>query len=339
MLFRLMLFRTVSIQFLFIFCFFPLFIAGAKAQPLTIYTYQSFNSEYGPGQNLQKQFESQTNCQIKWVESEDAVALLNRLKREGAKTQADVILGLDTQLQSSAQQADLVQPHQLNSLQIKALNSELTKNEIDTFIPIDYGYLTLIYNADKIKTPPKTWGAFLEDKSTLIYPDPRTSSTGLALLLWIKALFGDNEAEIWKKVAQKTITVPNNWNEAYHLFLQGESDFVLSYHTSPIVHQLYDNDDRYQAVFFEEGLYEQVEVAAIAKNAAHFECAQAFLAFLLTEEAQHEIAIKNIMLPATNITLPPAFQTLKTPTKTHFLTQTPAQLKQNLKLWRNWVTQ
>ena len=41
----------------------------------------------------------------------DGVAMLNRLKLEGANTKADVVLGLDTNLTAKAQATGLFGPH------------------------------------------------------------------------------------------------------------------------------------------------------------------------------------------------------------------------------------
>lgn len=314
--------------------FFP--IGFLSAAPLHIYTYQSFYSDFGPGKSLQDDFERTHECKIEWHESEDAVLLLNRLKMEGKKTQADLILGLDTQLLTQAIEADLVQPHHLT--QPKKMRLNWWHN---AFIPIDFGELTLIYNAKKITQPPTSWQAFLEHPNwTLIYPDPRTSTPGLGFLLWIQSLYGDKATPFWQQIAKKTITVPSNWGDAYQLFLQGEADFVLSYNTSPIVHQLYDHIDDYKAVEFKEGAYPQIEIAGLAKNAKNIDCAQAFLAYLLTEKAQYEIATKNIMLPVMPIDLPDAFNT-EANSGQNFSSQpeiSTKSMQQWIKQWRQAVT-
>ena len=66
----------------------------------------------------------------------------------------------------------------------------------------------------------------------MIYQDPRTSTPGLGLLLWMQKVYGDKAPEAWQKLAAKTVTVTKGWSEAYGLFLKGESDLVLSYTTS-----------------------------------------------------------------------------------------------------------
>ena len=96
----------------------------------------------------------------------------------------------------------------------------------------------------------------------MIYQDPRTSTPGLGLLLWMQKVYGDDAPQAWQKLAKKTVTVTKGWSEAYGLFLKGESDLVLSYTTSPAYHILEEKKDNYAAANFSEGHYLQVEVAA-----------------------------------------------------------------------------
>ena len=61
---------------------------------LTIYTYESFIADWGPGPKVKEAFEANCDCELKWVGVEDGVALLNRLKLEGDKATASIVLGL-----------------------------------------------------------------------------------------------------------------------------------------------------------------------------------------------------------------------------------------------------
>ena len=46
-------------------------------EPLTIYTYDSFASDWGPGPKIKQAFEKECGCQIDFVPLEDGVAILN----------------------------------------------------------------------------------------------------------------------------------------------------------------------------------------------------------------------------------------------------------------------
>ena len=68
--------------------------APVFAKPvLTVYTYDSFAADWGPGPKIKKAFEADCNCELKLVALEDGVSLLNRLRMEGKNSKADVVLG------------------------------------------------------------------------------------------------------------------------------------------------------------------------------------------------------------------------------------------------------
>jgi thiamine transport system substrate-binding protein len=52
--------------------------AAEAKDTLTIYTYESFTSEWGPGAKVKAAFETTCNCTVEWVAVADGVALLNR---------------------------------------------------------------------------------------------------------------------------------------------------------------------------------------------------------------------------------------------------------------------
>jgi len=80
---------------------------------LTVYTYDSFVSEWGPGPQVEAAFEETCDCDIQFVGVEDGVALLSRLRLEGKNSSADIVLGLDTNLTAEAAETGLFAPHEL----------------------------------------------------------------------------------------------------------------------------------------------------------------------------------------------------------------------------------
>ena len=49
---------------------------------LTVYTYDSFVSDWGPGPQVEEAFEAVCNCDLKLVGIEDGAALLSRIRLE-----------------------------------------------------------------------------------------------------------------------------------------------------------------------------------------------------------------------------------------------------------------
>lgn len=307
-------------------------LVNAELPTLTVYSYNSFMSQWGPGEAIKKGFEAQCNCQLEVVTLGDGVSVLNRIRLEGDKTNADVILGLDNNLLEQAKQANILIPHQI------AKPDNLNTNWWDdSFMPYDFGYFAFIYNNNKVKNPPHSLHELVENKAgwKIIYQDPRTSTPGLGLLFWVKKVYGDKAAEAWQQIAKNTVTVTKGWSEAYGMFLKGEADFVLSYSTSPVAHIINENEHHYEAAIFDEGHYRQVEVAGIIKYSQEIDLARQFLRYLLTPEVQRQFAEKNVMYPIIKTDLPNAFAQINSVNKS--LEFEPAEIEKHQKAWiREW---
>jgi len=85
--------------------------AFAQAPVLTVYTYDSFIPEWGPGPAVEAAFEETCGCDLQFVGAGDGAALLSRIRLEGARSEADVVLGLDTNLTAAAAETGLFAPH------------------------------------------------------------------------------------------------------------------------------------------------------------------------------------------------------------------------------------
>ncbi|URQ61478.1 thiamine ABC transporter substrate binding subunit [Pantoea alhagi] len=303
----------------------------AARPTLTVYTYDSFATEWGPGPAVKKAFEAQCGCELKFVALEDGVSLLNRLRMEGKNSKADVVLGLDNNLIQAAEQTGLFTPSNVNTASLTLPDGWHNR----TFIPYDYGYFAFVYDKNKLKNPPQSLKELVESDQPwrVIYEDPRTSTPGLGLLLWMQKVYGDDAPQAWQKLAKKTVTVTKGWSEAYGLFLKGEGDLVLSYTTSPAYHLIAEKKDHYAAANFAEGHYLQVEVAAQLKNSSHPQLAQQFMQFMISEPFQQAIPTGNWMYPVTKTALPDGFNTLTVP-KTA-LEFTPQQVAQQRAEWIN----
>lgn len=305
--------------------------ALAEGKTLTVYTYESFVSEWGPGPKVKEAFEKTCDCTVNFVGVADGVALLTRLKLEGETSKADVVLGLDTNLVEEAKQTGLFEAHGVDASKVKVPGGFSD----DVFLPYDYGHFAVIYDTETIKTPPTSLKELVEGDPAqkIVIQDPRTSTPGLGLLLWVKSVYGDKAPEAWAKLKGRVLTVTPGWSEAYGLFTKGEAPMVLSYTTSPAYHMVAEETDRYQAAEFSEGHYIQIEVAGLLKNAPEKELARQFLAFMLEPGFQDTIPTNNWMMPvaATSEPLPEAFGKLVQP-KTTFLMD-PAEVAANRQAW------
>lgn len=264
----------------------------AQAETLTVYAPDYFGSEWGPGPAIVAAFEASCGCDLEWVTGD----VLPRLLLEGQNTRADAVIGLNTDVTKRARESGLFVPHGQDT-------SDLTMPiawEDDTFLPFNWSYTAFVYDNTKVTEAPTSFQALLDapDELTLVIQDPRSSISGLALMLWVKSVFGDEAEAAWEKLAPKIVTVTAGWSEAYGMFTEGEADMVLSFTTSPAYHIIAEGDLSKSAAIFDEGHYLMAEVAARVATSDQPELAQAFIDFVLTPEFQSIIPTGNWSYPA-----------------------------------------
>ena len=287
-------------------------MAMAEDKPvLTVYTYDSFASDWGPGPLVETAFEAACDCDLKFVSAGDGAAVLARVRLEGARTGADVVLGLDTNLTAAAAKTAIFAPHGLGKVQ---LDLPVAYDD-DTFLPYDWGYFAFVHDKKTVSNPPKSFEDLAASDLKVVIQDPRSSTPGLGLLLWVRAAYGERAPAIWEGLADNILTVTKGWSESYGMFLEGEADMVLSYTTSPAYHLIAEGDDSKAAAQFGEGHYIQIEVAAKVASTDQPELADQFMAFILSDAFQGAIPETNWMYPARMPAkgLPEGFETLVKP--------------------------
>ena len=283
-------------------------MAQAQVPDLVVYTYDSFVAEWGPGPAIEAAFEADCACDLRFVAAGDGAALLSRLMLEGDRTEADVVLGLDTNLTARARATGLFAPHGMTpDLDLPVAWSD------DTFLPFDWGWFAFVGRAGV--AAPASLSALADSDLSVVIQDPRSSTPGLGLVLWADAALGDAAPDFWARMADNIVTVTPGWSEAYGLFLEGEADLVLSYTTSPAYHLIAEGDAGFAALPFDDGHYLQVEVAARLAASDAGDLADRFLAFMLTDAFQSVIPTTNWMYPAVTPAagLPDGFETLIQP--------------------------
>ena len=296
---------------LFFYCF---SVNANHANTLTIYTYDSFVSDWGPGPIIKKKFEDKFKIHLEFVTVDSAATLLTKVILEGSSTKADIVLGLDMNLLDEANKSNLFFKHSLEHL-INIIDLPIEWKS-ENFVPYNYGYFAFVYNNKKFTNPPNSMEELINNTDArIVIQDPRTSTPGLGLLTWIKAIYGNKAGDAWEKLNKKIISVTKGWTDAYYnIFLAGEADMVLSYTTSPAAHIMFENNYDYSAINFSEGNYITIEFAGILKSSKNKLLAKKFLRFMLTEDFQSIIPLTNIMYPVIKINdLPEAYKSLEIP--------------------------
>lgn len=314
--------RRSAFALMFLFAVLPLSAAGSKeserrpeAEEVVVWTYDSFVSEWGPGAQAAEAFKKATGVSVRFVSQGDGGALLAKAIAEGAKADADVLLGIDQNLKEKALQADIFEPYKSpNAAKVPA---ELIIDQSFRLTPYDFGHFAIIYDTQKIAAPPKSLED-LTDKAyarKLILMDPRTSTPGLGFLAWTKAVYGSEWKDYWKRLAPSLLTVSDGWDTGYGLFTSGEAPLVLSYTTSPAYHLEYDKSERYKAAIFPQGHAVQIEAAGILKSAKRAKNAKRFIDFMLSPEFQSIIPLTNWMYPVVDIDLPASYRIAPKPAR------------------------
>ncbi|MFP1642942.1 thiamine ABC transporter substrate binding subunit [Pontitalea aquivivens] len=296
--------------------------AVADEKPvLTVYAPDYFTSEWGPGPAIEKGFEAACACDLKFVAGD----VLPRLLLEGDRTEADVVIGLTIDVLARARATGLFSPHGQD-------NATLTLPVAwtdDTFLPFNWSETAFVYDTTRLANPPTSFEDLLNapDSLKIAIQDPRSSISGLAMLLWVKAVYGDRAPEAWAKLAPRVLTVTAGWSESYGLFTDGEVDMVLSYTTSPAYHIIAEQDTTKAAAIFPEGHYFLTEVAARLAGTDQPDLAAAFMDYVVSDDFQGMIATGNWSYPAIikDGFLPEGFAALPRPARTLFFTEAEAE--------------
>lgn len=268
-----------------------------KSEILTVYAYDSFVSEWGPGPILEKMFAEETGIKVKIVSAGDAGQAFARVLMEEKSPKADLLIGLDSNLLPKALSSGLFEPYRPEAY--SSVPAELWFDSTFTVIPYDFGAFAFIYDSEKIIAPPRSLEDLTDPRfsKSIIIMDPRTSSPGLGFLLWTVAAYGEEYLDYWKRLKPSILTITEGWDSGYGLFTSGEAPLVLSYSTSPAYHLEYEETERYKAAVFPGGHYPQIEGIALVARSSRKEEAKAFIEFLLSTEAQEVIPLTNWMFP------------------------------------------
>ncbi len=306
--------------------------AAAQTPVLTVYAPDYFGSEWGPGPSIEAGFEEICGCDLQYVTGD----VLPRILLEGQRTDADVVIGLNTDVTKRARETGLFDAH---GQDVSALTLPVTWED-ETFLPFNWSYVSFVYDTTKIETPPSSFAALLDapEDVKLVIQDPRSSISGLALLLWVKSVYGDEAGTYWEALAPRIVTVTQGWSEAYGMFTDGEVPMVLSFSTSPAYHIIAEEDQTKQAAIFDDGHYAFFELAAKVEGTDVPELADAFMAYVLSEGFQEGIPTTNWSYPAAlaDEKLPQGFQDLPRPATALFYSEEEAAALRDdaLEEWR-----
>ncbi len=282
--------------------------ASSASREITVYAYDSFTAEWGPGPELIKRFSERTGYTVNLVSCGDAGQVLSRAVLEKKSPRADVLVGLDNNLIDAARKAGILEAYTPAGAAAVPANLRLADDWLLT--PYDWGQFAMIFDTQSGIEPPKSLAELADPRfaKKIILMDPRTSTPGTGFLAWTMAAFGKAWPDYWSRLRPNVLTVAPGWDAGYSLFTSGEAPLVISYTTSPAYHVEFEGTDRYRALIFGEGHVSQIEGLGLAKGAKNPAGAKAFIDFMLTDEAQEVLPLTQFMYPVSaSVSLPASY--------------------------------
>lgn len=326
---------------------------GDQLPQLVVSTYDSIVAKGGLGPMIFPLFEKRCHCHLSVLSSGNGEQLVGRLELDAqrGKPTANVVMGLDESNFNRAKPELDLEAH-LKTKTPYAIEFKAPPG----FVPYDYGFFSFIADQDSLKREglkaPQKFSELLkpEWRRNLILEDPRTSTPGMAFLLYVNQI---SNQDVWSTLRSQWLTLTPSWDAAYGLFLKQEAPLVWSYTTSQAYHEQHGDlpadgrERRYSALVFEEGLALQVEGASIVQGSFPQgqegqrlrELALEFLQFLQTPDVQSQIPLKNWMYPIVKSTeLPQSFKNLPKPLKIIHLPVVREEVESELSKWTNVVS-
>ncbi len=282
--------------------FFPYIFFSEKVErdpgAVRVMTYSSFIQKWGAGPEIAKRFEEETGLKIQWINAGNAGLLIERLKFKKETDQPDIIIGLD---QFSIHEARKFFTWMSMKENYSNMGSSLLPRgaQFSDFLAYDWGPLTFVYKEGEID-PPESLQDLASEKydNKLLLQDPRMSSPGLQFLLWVLADMGQEKGfEFLERLKPSIRVMSPSWSSSYNIFKLQQPTMVFSYFTSPLYHQLEENDDSYKAVSFKNPHPIQVEYAGVPDFCVNCKGAHQLAQFLLRPEIQKILMKKNYMFP------------------------------------------
>lgn len=266
---------------------------------ITVYTYSSFVSDWGPGPKLKELFFQKTGIKVNFIDAGEAAIIIQRVLLEKNKSPADVVVGLDQFQLDRFESHELFDPIPKMTLFLdEAVPSE--KVLFANFVAYNWSPMTFVYRKSDQGFLPKTLMDLTSDKfkNKIVLLNPVTSSPGYIFFHWIVQRIGEKTVvDFFEKIKKNIYNVVPSWSAGYGMFKQKQAGLVFSYLTSPVYHWVEEKNQDYEPIYLDEDMPYHIEYAGILKSSANKINAEQFLKFLLDPEAQKILMTNNFMLP------------------------------------------
>ncbi|USZ67053.1 thiamine ABC transporter substrate-binding protein [Halorussus salilacus] len=277
---------------------------------LTVATYGSFVDapSSAPGPWLKETFEERhPDVTVEWATPDNEMNYYIQRAQQGVDIDADLYVGInvdhliriDEQLGDGGLFASSVDALE----HYDHVEDDLKFDPQQRAVPYDTGYISLVYDGTEVEDP-ETFDALTTDEyaGDLIVQNAQSAATGRAFLLWTIHNRGEeNYLDYWEQLVDNDVRILGSWDDAYTAWDEGEAPMVVSYSTDQVYANREGADlDEHQVSFLDGQGYANPEGMARFADAPNPELAEAFMDFVLSAEAQGEIAMRNVQFPATD---------------------------------------
>lgn len=276
--------------------------ACAEGGSVTVISHESFVLS----DDLKKQFQDTTGCELKLTTAGDTGALTNRLVLTKSSPVADAVYGIDNTFSGRAVAEGILEPYE-PTLPEGAADHRLEGEGAKVLAPIDFGDVCV--NIDKVwfdkkgLTPPETLDDLTksEYKDLFVTPGAPTSSPGLAFMLATIAEKGDDWEQYWRDLKANGVKITSGWSDAYNVDFsagegKGDRPIVLSYASSPPF-TIPEGKEEPTTEALLDTCFRQVEYAGVIKGTKNEAGAKAFVDFMLSDDVQATIPDAMYMFP------------------------------------------
>ncbi|WP_254864529.1 thiamine ABC transporter substrate-binding protein [Halovivax gelatinilyticus] len=277
---------------------------------LTIATYDSMidgNDPAGPW--LTEAFEAAfPDATLEWTAPDSGLNHYIQLEEQDASMEADLYLGANiddlARIDDALGDGGLFRELDADRLdRADRIRDGLDMGDPhDRVLAFDTGYISLVYD-ETVVDEPETFDDLLDPafEDALIAQNAQTSDPGQAFLLWTIDAYGeDGYLEYWDDLDENGVRILDSWSDSYYgAYMEEERPMIVSYSTDQVFASAEGNDlSRHQIAFLEGQGYANPEGMGVFERASNPALAYTFMDFVLSNDAQAEIAQRNVQFPA-----------------------------------------
>lgn len=311
--------------------------AADAPDTVRLLTYDS----YAISEETLAEFQELSGFEVEIVRGSDAGEVVNRALLTKDNPEADVLFGVDNTLLSRALDGDLFTDY--TAAGADQIPAELRLD--DHVTPIDTGEVCVNVDLEHFgdSAAPQSLADLADPQyaGQLVVQDPAASSPGLAFLLATIVEFGeDGYLDYWQSLKDNDTEITSGWSEAYYGSFsggsgEGERPIVVSYASSPAAEVIFADPptDVAPTAAILDGCYQQIEFAAVLRNAANPTGAEQLLDFMLTRTYQDDIPLNNFLYPVLPDAELPAEFTQHAPQPTDPVVLPPQEVADNRDRW------